>query len=246
MAGCWGAPLKDTMKHLMLILLVSLSVACGGESFEVTELDAVGGDAAAAGEAPLVTAATGGSTSTGGKPASGGSAAAGAPVAGAAGGAGMNTGGAPQQQCDLDPTLIAAVLPQQIVWQDAIHAAGDECITCRDATCATIDIAAWGTPTDNGDGSYTFVPNAERPMVPFSVGVNDGMCTEERVCGIKIYDLAVTVRAELHAGAWVISKATVQPYFQANSCATAPVSFADDMSAEFTKATNGLKIPCDD
>ncbi len=229
------------MRNSILVVLVLLLNACGGEAFSA-EFDSVGDDSGGeAGEAPVTAAggsATAGTSSTGGV-------AAGQHAGGSAAVAGSAAGGAAPGACDVDIEKITAALPMQIVWKDFINTNQDLCVWCRDEPCETIKVISWGVPTLQ-DGQYVYLPNTDLPMIPMNIGVNDGACTKTSECGAKLnsLSLAVTVDETKH----VVVSAHGGVVFQDNMCITTSGvntgQMALDLGQEMADSLKGLKIPC--
>lgn len=242
-------------KSITLILVTLSLVACGGEPFtgEGETLAGAGGDGAEAGAVAVVSggsdAQVGGSTSLAGKPAGG---SAGSPAAGGrAGGSGSAgaSGGSGPVTCEFDVTQLTAALPMTITWDDFIVTDGALCVTCRDKPCGSIKIISWGVPQLLDDGRYSYLPNAEMPMLSMNIGTNDGSCTKSTECGVKMSVASLQITVARQGSSWVIAKAEAGTGALGNQCTESagfpnPFPASDDLRLEVDGSLSGLKIPC--
>ncbi len=229
------------MKNLILSLLVSMLTACGGAEFTGEELSpSLAGEA---GEAPVAMAGSG--SSVGGSASTGGSSVAtgGSSAGQHAGGKGSSAGAAPAA-CEFDPALLVEAMPKTLVWQDMIATNAEACVTCRKSPCETINVISWGVPNLQQDGSYTFYPNIDWPMISLSTGVNDGMCTMVEQCGSKLTALTVVVFVQNGK----IVQAKTGAVFQENDCTgragLGSSMWRPDLERELSDAVSGLEFGC--
>ncbi len=248
-------------KTIALILVTLFSVACGGEPFTGTELDAVGGEAIAgeagtAGAAGSPTVSSAGAPSGGASVAQGGASdagAAGSSVAGKpAGGASQGgTGGAPVT-CELSPERLTAALPKAFIWKDFMVASGSVCAHCIYEPCSQLS-TAWGEPTVLGDHvNYTPIYTRTTAVsLLVSVGKNDGACISKVACEMQPETISVGFSMSRDGDAWKAVDVSVFVTFVSNNCMdgigkpeelTDPV--AKDLEDEIRASVIGLKIPC--
>ena len=233
------------MKHLLTLILVALSTACGGAEFSSYEAPGAGGDDSSAGTGSVTVTGGGGAGGTqaaGGKPSVGGSS--------AAAGSGATGGGAAPAACEFDPATLVAALPTSFAWQDFQYTAGDSCSRCVHSPCETFQFT-WGTPTLNEDGSFTFLPNTTQPMVMMSFGANDGVCATNKTCGLKSSEPNVRLTVEPTSGGWKISSVQFTMTFAENLCVSQAAQGSSPASQmhlqldrDFSASLKGLVLPC--
>lgn len=236
------------MRNSILVILAVLLTACGGEAFqsqfgevggsETGAADSAGG--ATGGEGVTVTpggkSSGGSSTTGGGKGAGGSTATAGAPT----------TGGS--SSCKFDEAQLTSALPSSIEWQGFTYTNSDLCVMCRDKPCVSLGIVSWGTPTVDDQGRYIYYPNTGKPMVPLNIGKNDGMCTKQSECGIKLNYVTLVVTVGPGPSGLSIADAQASAVFQDNMCVQSarfnPSGATPSLQQALVASVQDLKIPC--
>lgn len=263
---------RTIMRNSILVILVLLLNACGGEAF-TAEFDAVGGDAGGDAGEPAVTAAggsaTAGTSSTGGMAAgshaggsasggSGGSSVGGATTAGApAGGsaaAGMASGGSAGNTCALDTAALTAALPSTITWQSFDLAQTDVCAVCGYEPCGDFKVT-WSDPVVKDNVVTLKASYANNRGAPTTVRIanNTVGCDKSSygMCDFKLIPAPISVTVVRQDGGWVVTKASVTVDFDGGACAAAfgkPGELLGqmniDLQSEILPLLINLKIPC--
>lgn len=237
---------EDPMKHLLLLILVALSAACGGAEFSPAGTVGDGGDGSVTGTAGVTVTGggTGGALNQGGGAGhvTGGSAAAGADAAGSP------SGGAPAI-CEFDAEQMMAALPTEIDLGDFAYTSGELCVTCKHHPCRKVPVISWGTPR-HSDDKWLIYPNIDTTMVNLNIGDNDGVCAMKKECGTKPDQPAVVLVVEQGGEGWVVAEATFSMTFFGNACTNefASGTYLNDMTRvignNVSRELVGLKIPC--
>lgn len=227
------------MKSLLVMLLL---VGCGGAEFSSEETDtgaSLGGESASAGagsssEAGALTdGGVGGTTPT---------VTAGQPSAG--------SGGAPMSSCALDKAALAAVLPSNVTWDGFHYAAGETCVSCSGDQCKPLNVVSWGLPQDD-NGQLVFLPNTDQPMVPITVGANDGSCTKTAECGAKLGNPTLKISVERTPMGWQVVEASAYVPVAMNACTASSGAdpalrpMGEHIADRIEVSVLGLEIPCE-
>lgn len=242
------------MRNSILVVLVLLLNACGGEAFSA-EFDAVGGDVGGDAGATDVTAAggsaTAGTSSTGGT-AAGSSAGGSATTAGAAT-AGAPVGGSPSNACEFDAAALTAALPTMLTWNSLELAKDGMCATCAFDPCGQLEVT-WDKPVVKGNVVTYQVSYAAGRAVPMTVrvaGSNSCSTASYGMCDMSLTTAPISVTVTRQGNGWVISKAAVTVWFADSDCVSAigkPGALVEqlniDLQGEIEPLLINLKIPC--
>ncbi len=250
------------MKNSILVILVLLLNACGGEAF-TAEFEAVGGEAGGAAGESTAPAAGGGSTagasSAGGagnasgdtSNAGGAEPVVGTPAGGAAGAGGA--GGTTATACEFNPAALTAALPKTLIWQSFDLAKDGMCATCGYEPCGDLKVA-WSAPVVTGNTLNYQVSYAN----------NRGAATNMRMaasssCGTASYGMCdltlapapVALTVARQDDGWRVSGAKVAVNFADDACTLSfgkPGTFTKqmdiDLEGELEILLTNLQIPC--
>jgi hypothetical protein len=241
------------MQNSILLILVTLLTACGGEAFN-SEFDPVaGGDAGAADVTPAGGSVTAGTSSAGGMAAGQSAGGTGAmPVAGSAS-AGEAAGGAPSATCDFRAADLSAVLPVTLTWHSFDLAKNGMCAACAYEPCGQMKIV-WGEPVVNGNTvtyKASYAPSGTTPMTMRVASSSNCATANYGMCDVKLTPAPISLTVTRQGDGWVVSKAEITVWFSDDACISAIGKPGDlveqmnlDLQAEITPLLINLKIPC--
>jgi len=245
------------MRNLILVILVTLSTACGGEAFEAqfdSVDDAAGGEAGMPDVTPAGGSVTAGTSSAGGMSAgthAGGSASGGtggAPAAGAA-----SIAGAPST-CEFNATDLTAVLPETLTWNSFDLAKEGMCAACAYEPCGQLKLT-WGAPVVKGNivtYQASYASNRSAPMTVRVASSNSCSTANYGMCDLSLTTAPISLTVARQGDGWVVSKAAITVWFADDGCTSAVGQPGDlveqldiDLQAEIAPLLINLKIPCE-